>query len=94
VQISVEYDPAQFEPLDPVLTERSQNLSLFYSYKNNLLKIGLVDLKGQNNINAGSGSIVTLRFKPKVANFDLSRLKISEADLVDREANTLQTIIK
>ncbi len=94
VQISVEYDPVQFEPLDPVLTERSQNLSLFYSYKNNLLKIGLVDLQGQNNIQAGSGSIVTLRFKSKVANYDLSRVKISETDLVDREANTLQTIIK
>jgi len=94
VQILVEFDPAQFEPLDPVLTERSQKLSLFSSYKGNQQIIGLLDLGGQNNIQAGSGSIVTLRFMPKVANYDLSSLKITEAILVDREANTLQTTIK
>jgi len=80
--------------LDPILTERSQNLSLFSSYKDNHQIIGLLDLQGQNNIQAGSGSIVTLRFKPKVANYDLNSLKISEAILVDREANDLQTTIK
>ena len=94
VQILVEFDPVHFEPLDPILTERSQNLSLFSSYKDNHQIIGLLDLQGQNNIQAGSGSIVTLRFKPKVANYDLNSLKISEAILVDREANDLQTTIK
>jgi len=94
VQILVEFDPAQFEPLDPVLTERSQKLSLFSSYKNNHQIIGLLDLQAQNSIQSGTGSIVILRFKPKLANYDLNRLKISEAILVDREANTLNTTIK
>jgi len=94
VQILIEFDPSQFEPLDPILTERSQNLSLFFSYKDNHQIIGLLDLQGQNYIQPGAGSIATLRFKPKVANYDLSRLKISEAILVDSEANTLQTTIK
>jgi len=94
VQILVEFDPAQFEPLDPVLTERSQALSLFSSYKDRYQIIGLLDLQAQNSIQAGTGSIIILRFKPKVANYDLNRLKISEAILVDREANTLNTTIK
>jgi len=94
VQILVEFDPAQFEPVDPVLTDRSQSLSLFSSYKGNYQIIGLLDLQAQNLIQSGTGSIVTLRFKPKVANYDLNRLKISEAILVDREANTLNTTIK
>jgi len=94
VQILVEFDPAQFEPLDPVLTERSQSLSIFSSYKDKYQIIGLLDLQGQNYIQPGTGSVVTLRFKPKVANYDLNRLKISEAILVDREANTLNTTVK
>jgi len=94
VQILVEFDPAQFEPLDPVLTERSKTLSLFSSYKDKYQIIGLLDLQAQNSIQTGTGSIVTLRFKPKTPNYDLNRLKISEAILVDREANTLNTTIK
>ncbi len=94
VQILIEFDPSQFEPLDPILTERSQNLSLFSSYKDNHQIMGLLDLQGQNYIQPGTGSIATLKFKPKIANYDLSRLKISEAILVDSEANTLQTTIK
>ncbi|MDP3024048.1 MAG: dockerin type I domain-containing protein [candidate division Zixibacteria bacterium] len=94
VQILVEFDPAQFEPLDPVLTERSKTLSVFSSYKDKYQIIGLLDLQAQNSIQPGTGSIVILRFKPKLANYDLNRLKISEAILVDREANTLNTTIK
>lgn len=94
VQILVEFDPAQFEPLDPVLTDRSQSLSIFSSYKDKYQIIGLLDLQAQNSIQSGTGSVVTLRFKPKVANYDFNRLKISEAILVDREANTLNTTIK
>ncbi len=94
VQVLIEFDPAQFEPLDPVLTDRSQSLSLFSSYKGNYQIIGLLDLQAQSSIQAGTGSIVTLRFKPRAANYDISRLKISEAILVDREANTLTTTIK
>jgi hypothetical protein len=94
VQILVEFDPSQFEPLDPALTERSQKLSLFSSYKDNHQIIGLLDLQGQNYIQPGTGSIATLRFRPRVANYDLSSLRISEAILVDGEANTLQTTIK
>jgi hypothetical protein len=94
VQILVEFDPAQLEPLDPVLTDRSQSLSIFSSYKDKYQIIGLLDLQAQNSIRPGTGSVVTLRFKPKVANYDLNRLKISEAILVDREANTLNTTIK
>jgi len=94
VQILVEFDPAQFEPLDPVLTDRSRSLSIFSSYKDKYQIIGLLDLRAQNSIQPGTGSIVTLRFKPKVANYDLNRLKISDAILVDREANTLNTTVK
>lgn len=94
VQLSIEFDPTQFEPLEPVQTARSQNVSLFWSYKGNQQIIGLLDLQGQNNVQAGSGSIVILRFKPKVANYDLNSLKVSEAILADREAHTLQTTIK
>lgn len=94
VQILVEFDPSQFEPLDPVLTDRSRSLSIFSSYKDKYQIIGLLDLRAQNSIQPGTGSIVTLRFKPKVANYDLNRLKISEAILVDREANTLNTTVK
>ena len=94
VQILVEFDPAQFEPLDPVLTERSKTLSVFSSYKDKYQIIGLLDLQAQNSIQPGTGPVVTLRFKPKVADYDLNRLKISEAILVDREANTLNTTVK
>ncbi|HVP36031.1 MAG TPA: dockerin type I repeat-containing protein [Terriglobales bacterium] len=94
VQILVEFDPAQFEPLDPVLTDRSRTLSIFSSFKGNYLTIGLLDLQAQNSIQPGAGSIVILKFKPKTQSYDLNRLKISDAILVDREANTLNTTIK
>jgi hypothetical protein len=94
VQILVEFDPDQFEPLDPVLTNRSQTLSIFSSYKGSYQIIGLLDLQAQSSIQPGTGSIVTLKFKPKTSNYDLNRLKISDAILVDREANTLNTTIR
>ncbi len=93
-QISVEFDPAQLEPLEPVLTERSQKVSIFWSYQDNSQTIGLLDLQGQNDIQAGSGPMLILRFKPLVSNYNLGSLKITEAILADRDAKTLQTTIK
>ncbi|MDH4223247.1 MAG: dockerin type I domain-containing protein, partial [candidate division Zixibacteria bacterium] len=94
VQILVEFDPEQFEPVEPVLTERSLNLALFSSNKGNHQIIGLLDVEGQFGISPGSGSIVILRFKPWSINYDLQGIKILEVILADREANTLQTTIK
>lgn len=94
IQISVEFDPAQLEPLEPALTERSQKVSIFWSYEDNRQIIGMLDLQGQNDIQAGSGPVVILRFKPRVSNYNLGSLKLTEAILADREAKTLQTTIK
>lgn len=94
VMFVVEFDPLVLKALEPQLTERTQNLELFYSVKENQLTIGILDIRGQNYISGGNGALVNLRFENKTGSApNLSSLKITTSELVNPQAQALQTRI-
>jgi len=93
VQLEIGFDPQKLEALDPVLSSRSKALTLYHSTKQDYQLIGILDINLKNLIQPGDGTIITLRFKPKSKSFDLSKIKIREAILVDPSAYELQVTI-
>jgi hypothetical protein len=83
VQLEVNYDPKQIELIEPALSPRCEGLQIYFGSADGQLKIGILDINGKHRIPAGEGPILTLKAKAK----DLSSLKISEAILVDQNAN-------
>ena len=84
IQFVVEYDQERYEPLEPVLTSRTDKLSIFSSHKFGSQIIGIVDLMGKNLVQPGEGNILILRFKTDEV--DLSGIRIHQAILVDEKA--------
>lgn len=93
VQLEIGFDPQKLEALDPVLSSRSEALTLYHNTKQDYQLIGIFDINLKNLIQPGDGTIITLRFKPKSESFDLSKIKIREAILVDPSAYELQVTI-
>lgn len=91
VSFKVEFDSQILTALEPQLTERTQNLQLFYSVKENQMTIGILDISGQGYISAGDGSLVNLRFENKTNSApDLSSLRITTPELVNPQAQSLK----
>ena len=90
VQFLVQYDQFRFEPLEPLLTDRTSRLSLFSSYKFGSQSIGILDLEGKNLIQPGEGDLLILRFKPLSPDLDLSGIRVIDLIFVDEEALTLE----
>ena len=88
IQFVVEYDQERFEPLEPLLTSRTEKLSLFSSYKFGSQIIGIVDLEGKNLVQSGEGDLLILRFKTD--NADLSGIRVHQTILVDENAFDLE----
>lgn len=94
VSFRLEFDSQILTALEPQLTERTQNLQLFYSVKENQITIGILDMRGQNYISAGNGALVNLRFENKTNLVpNLSSLKITTSELVNPQAQSLQVRI-
>ena len=91
LQLEIGYDPQEVTLLEPKLTSRTQNLSIFFGGKEDLQKIGIVDLTGKNLIPAGEGPLVILSAGSigKAKGVDLASIQIKKAILVDREAKPL-----
>ncbi|KPK99597.1 MAG: hypothetical protein AMJ90_09270, partial [candidate division Zixibacteria bacterium SM23_73_2] len=94
VQLEIGFDRKKVEVLNPVLSSRTKNLTLYHNTKQDYQLIGMFDINVKNLIQPGDGTIITLRFKPKSGSFDLSQIKIREAILVDRSANELEVTFK
>ena len=90
VQFLVQYDQFRFEPLEPLLADRTSRLSLFSSYKFGSQSIGILDLEGKNLIQPGEGDLLILRFKPLTDDLDLSGIRVIESIFVDEEALSLE----
>jgi hypothetical protein len=86
VQFLVEYDQEKFEPLEPLLTGRTDQLSVFSSHKFGSQIIGVVHLRGEKMIDPGEGDLLILRFKLLTGDIDLSGIKVQDAILVDENA--------
>lgn len=82
VQLEIEFNPHEVSLLDPILTPMTKNLQLFYSTREGIQKIGLVDVSGENLIPAGEGGLVNLQ----AIGDNLSSIKIKSATLVDKDA--------
>lgn len=85
VQLEISYDPKDITLLEPSLSTRTEGLQLYSDVKDGVLKIGILDMSGQNYIAPGEGPLVTLRAQGN----DLSSLVIKEAILVDKDANKI-----
>lgn len=83
------YDSKALQTIVPELTNRTRDMNLFFGASDGVLKIGLVDLKGEHLISAGEGPLVKL----KVPGSDLSSLAITRAMLVDGKASTFEAEI-
>jgi hypothetical protein len=90
VQFLVEYNQEKFEPLDPLLTERTNQLSIFFSHKFGSEIIGILHLEGEKLIEPGAGDLVILRFKPLTGDIDPSGIKVLEAIMADENAIDLE----
>ncbi len=93
VQLEIKYGPERISLLDPALTPRIDQLTIYSSTKEGVQKIGIVDLSGKHYIPAGSGPLVNVRIKgsdlsSRFASLTTS-LEITKAILVDRDAQKI-----
>ena len=86
IQLEFNYDPEKIRLIEPALTPRCEGLQIYYSSKDGQLKVGILDVNGVHFIPAGEGPILTLKVQGK----NLSSLKLSEAIVVDQDANAFQ----
>ena len=87
----VQFDPLVLKALEPQLTDRSQNLSLYYNIKDNQMTIGILDINGLNYVSAGTGPLVTLRFENQTTlPLNTSSLRIIHSELVNPSAQLLE----
>ncbi len=87
VQVEIEFDPAWVSIFDPALTPLTKSFQVFCGAEDNVQKIGIVDLSGQETLPAGEGHILTLN----LAAADLRSIKIRKLLLVDTKATALAT---
>jgi hypothetical protein len=85
VQLEIKYDPKEITLLEPALTPRTGGLTIYSSAKEEIQKIGILDLSAQHDISAGTGALVNLRIRGST----LSSLEITKAILVDRGAQKI-----
>ena len=89
VQLAISCDPEELT-LAPTLPPDLQALQIYYSQKGGLLKVGVLDLRGENWIPGGEKvDLLVLQ----ASGTNVSSLKIKEAILVDREAYVLSVKI-
>jgi subtilisin family serine protease len=97
VELEIKYDPEEITLLEPALTSRTEGLQIYSSAKDGILKIGILDLRGEHYISAGTGALVNLRIRgsdlssrfASPASGDASfttSLEITKAILVDPDA--------
>jgi len=86
IQFLVQYDQFKFEPLEPLLTNRTSQLSLFSSWRFGSQSIGILDLKRENLIQPGEGDLLILRFKPLTGATDFSGIRVIDVMFVDQKA--------
>jgi hypothetical protein len=89
VQLEFSYNPEQIQSIVPELTERTQEMSLFFSAKDGILKVGILDMTGQNLIPAGEGTLVKLN----ITGSDASSLEIQKAIMVNKNATPYEVNI-
>ena len=89
VQFEFSYNPDEIQSIIPELTDRTKDLSLFFSASNGILKIGIIDLAGKHLIPAGDGPLVKL----SITGSDLGSLELQKAILVDEKATPFEVII-
>jgi hypothetical protein len=89
VQLEFSYDPNEIQSIIPELTDRTKDMKLFFSAKNGMLKIGIIDLMGENLIPAGEGALIKL----SIAGSNPTSLEIQKAILVDKHAQSFEVII-
>ncbi len=89
VHLEIEFDPNQVTRLNPSLTPFSTGLQLFAGVEDGVLKMGMVDLSGENVLPAGEGTLVRLHAKGR----DLSSVRIRNAMLLDEDGMKLSVQI-
>lgn len=93
VQLEIKYNPEKISLLEPVLTPRTEALTIYYSSNQGIqkidslrsLQVGILDISGEHYVLAGIGALVSLRMKGS----DWSSLEITKAILVDRDAQKI-----
>jgi hypothetical protein len=86
VQLEIDFNPAEVTLLEPALTPLTKDLQLYAGIKDGTQKIGILDIRGENVLPAGEGTLVILRVRGE----DLSSIKVKEAIVVDRDAVPLR----
>jgi hypothetical protein len=96
VELIITFDPDEVALLPPTTTYRTEDVGLYYNLQRGELKVGLVDIEGQNYIRPGSGPILNLRFVPAdPASFDIGTIQIQKATFVNMRAQEMiQEILK
>jgi hypothetical protein len=89
VQLEFRYDPSQISSIVPELMDRTQDLQLFYSADNGILKIGILHMRGEYHISPGEGSLVRLSLNGT----DFESLELTKAVLVNEQAVHLDVTI-
>ena len=89
VQLEFNYNPEQIQSIVPELTDRTQGMTLFFSTKDGILKVGILDLTGENLISAGEGALARLN----ITGSDLSSLEIKKAIMVNENATPFEVNI-
>ena len=85
VQLTIEYD-SQESVLTPLLPSHLQDLQIFSAQKDGLVKVGILDMKGNSYIPAGSRLDLLILESKSVKS---TNLKIKEAILADRKGSVI-----
>jgi|GEM_PF-1028624 len=86
VDLEISYDYEKIEVLSADVADMAEGLQIYYCPKDQLLKIGIVDIYGEHSIQPGEGTLMALRVKGT----DLSSLEISNVILVDEHGNMFE----
>jgi thermitase len=89
VHLEIEFDPDQVTLLNPSLTPFSSGLQLFAGVEDGALKMGMVDLSGDDVLPTGEGTLVRLQAKGR----GLSTVRIRNAMLLDEDGMKLSVQI-
>jgi len=89
VQLELGYDPKEIKSIVPELTDRTEDLNLYFSAKDGTLKIGIIDLTGEHLIPAGEGPLVKL----SLIGSDVTSLEFKKVILVDEKATPFEVTI-
>jgi PKD repeat protein len=94
IELDLNFDLSQLDLKEISTTSRTDGLGLYYNVKQDKVKIGMVDIYGNQIVMPGEGSLLKLKFQMKGKGAEISSVRIENAILVNISAQELDVHIR